>query len=612
MQPSPPPALDATKEVEMLQGIVGRYFKVYETKLSVDAVMFHCEVDKNMLEENFNRLREELGRHGYTPVITYRRGEHTITVGKLPPVTPKGLWLNAVFLAITIVTTVLAGMFLWINYAGLGSDQLFSIENIAMGTISFALPLLAILGIHEMGHYFMARRSGIPASLPFFIPGPPPLGTFGAFISIRGPIPDRKTLFNLGIAGPICGFVVAIPVAIIGLLLTTSGARPVPVETGGMLTMQMPLIYTLLDLFMPSTSNYLFHPTAMAGWVGFLVTAINLLPAGSLDGGHVARAVLGPDAKYATWIALAAMFTIGFIWYTGWMLFGLLILFIGIEHAPPLNDITPLTLKKKLVGVAMAVLLVITFVVIPFEEIPPDYSFDAKLVGSQDADISVGLNHTFMIVVNSTGNMNGTLTFDLQPEALKQELGFSVSYHTSRPTDSWFPPQDSSTAALPVNSTTFANVTLYAKSVIVQGKISNGTITVTSQNDAGISQEFPVYINEIAGGIEYSIAPTAASMGSNQTRTFSVFINSTYPTNLSVRITAIAPAGWSAWIYSGSPANATNRLDLEVLPASNITCTLSVRSPIAAVPGDFASIDIEFMNVATLEITAAAVQITII
>jgi len=612
MQPSPPPALDATKEVELIQGIVGRYFKVYETKLSIDAVMFHCEVDKVMLDENFSRLREELGRHGYTTFITYRHGEHTITVGKLPAVKPKGVWVNAIFLAITVVTTVLAGMYLWINYAGLSPSQFFSVENITMGTLAFALPLMAILGIHEMGHYFMAKRSGIPASLPFFIPGPPPLGTFGAFISIRGPIPDRKTLFNLGVAGPICGFLVAIPIAIIGLLLTTSGARPVPVETGGMLSMQMPLIYTLLDIFMPPSGNYLFHPTAMAGWVGFLVTAINLLPAGSLDGGHVARAVLGPNAKYATWVALAAMFAIGFVWYTGWMLFGLLILFMGIEHAPPLNDITPLSLKKKLVGVAMAALLVITFVVIPFEEIPADYGFDAELIGSDSADISFGLNHTFEMVINSTGNVNGTLIFDLQPEALKQELALSVAYQVSKPSASWFPPQGSREAALPVNSTTIANVTLYAKSVIGQDEMLNGTIVVSSMDDPGFKREFTVHIHEIAGGIQYSVAPTSASMGANQTRTFSVSINSTYPSNLSVRITAIAPAGWSAWVYSGGSANATNRLDLAISSLSNATCTLAVRSPIAASPGDSASIDIEFTNLATLEITAAAVHITII
>ena len=611
MQPSPPPPLDATKEVEVIQGIVGRYFKVYETKMSIDAVMFHCEVDKSMLEENFSRLREELGRLGYTPVITYRHGEHTITVGKLPPVKPKGLWLNAVFLAITIVTTVFAGMYLWISYAGLSSSEFFSLENIAMGTLSFALPLLAILGIHEMGHYFMAKRSGIPASLPFFIPGPPPLGTFGAFISIRGPIPDRKTLFNLGIAGPICGFLVAIPIAIIGLILTTSGARPVPVETGGMLTMQMPLIYILLDMFMPSSGSYLFHPTAMAGWVGFLVTALNLLPAGSLDGGHVARAVLGPNAKYATWIALAAMFTIGFIWYTGWMLFGLLILFIGLEHAPPLNDITPLSVKKKLIGVAMAALLVITFVVIPFEEIPPDYSFDAKIVGSDSANISYGLNHTFIVMINSTGNLNGTLNFALQPETLDQELALSIKYRASRPSATWFPAQGSTEVALPVNSTTVANVTISTKSVIGQEKTLNGTIVISSQEDSAFLQDLPVHIHEIASGIAYSVAPANASMAANQTRTFSVYVNSTYPSNLSVQITAIAPAGWSAWIYSGGPANATNRLDLAIPPLSNVTCTLAVRSPVAATPGDSASIEIEFKNLGTLEITATTVHITI-
>jgi len=294
------------------------------------------------------------------------------------------------------------------------------------------------------------------------------------------------------------------------------------------------------------------------------------------------------------------------------MLFGLLILFMGIEHAPPLNDITPLSLKKKLVGVAMAALLVMTFVVIPFEEIPADYGFEAELVGTDSADIAFGLNHTFMVVINSTGNVNGTLIFDLQPEALKQELALSVRYHASQPSASWFPLQGSRDAALPVNSTTIANVTLYAKSVIGQDAMLNGTIVISSQDDLGFKRELPVHIHEVAGGIEYSVAPASALMDANHTQKFFVFINSTYPSNLSVQITVISPARWSTWFYFGGSANETNRLDLAIPPLSNVTCTLSVRSPVLAYPGDSALIYIEFKNLATLEITAAAVQVTII
>jgi Zn-dependent protease len=522
------------------------------------------------------------------------------------------LWLNAVFLAITLVTTVFAGMYLWIGYAGLSPDLFFSLDCLVMGTLFFALPLMAILGIHEMGHYYMAKRHGIPASLPFFIPGPPPLGTFGAFISIRGPIPDRKTLFNLGVAGPICGFLVTIPIAIAGLYLTASGARPVPVETGGMTNMQMPLVYTLLDMFMPASGDYLFHPTAMAGWVGFLVTAINLLPAGSLDGGHVARAVFGPNARYASWAALIVMFVIGSIWYVGWMLFGLLILFMGIDHAPPLNDITPLSPKKKLVGVAMAILLVSSFVVIPFEEVPADYGFDARLIGSDRANISLGLNHTFTIEINSTGNVNNTIEFALQPEAIKEDLAISIEYSTTRQAADWYPAQGALGAALPVNSTTIANVTLYAKAIIAQEAWVNGTILLSSKSGYGPERNISVRIHEIAGGLVYRVVPGTASMGANQTRAFSVNVSSNYPGVVPMQITLVAPAGWSAWIYSGSAANATNRISFMISPFSFVNCALIVQSPTTASPGDKASVNIEFAHLGTLESATMSVKITVV
>lgn len=612
MQPSPPPSEDATKEIESIKGIVQRYFRVYETKLSLDAVQFHCEVDLTLLEENFNRLRSELGMKGYTPVITYQRGEHTITVGKIPPAKARGMWLNLAFLAFTFVTTIFAGMYLWTGYSGISVDQFFSSENIVMGTLTFALPLMAILGIHEMGHYYAAKRHGVPASLPFFIPGPPPLGTFGAFISIRGPIPDRKTLFNLGVAGPICGFLATIPIAIIGLMLTTSGAKPIPIETGGLDSIQMPLIYDFIGLFLPASGDYLLHPMAMAGWVGFLVTAINLLPAGSLDGGHIARAVLGPNSKYASWAALIAMFVIGWIWYIGWMFFGLLILFLGVDHPPPLNDITPLRADKKMIGAAMVAMLVTSFVVIPFENIPPDYSFDAELIGSDIANVSLGLNHTFTIMIYSTGNLNNTIVFELQPATLKDELSITVEYLSSKPDTDWYPSQNSFEAALPVNSTTAANLTISAKVAFALGKDVNGTIVLSALSDSATSRSIPIHVHEIAGNISYAISPSSASMGANQTKNFSLNVSSTYPSAVALQITVIAPAAWSAWIYSNSSLNATNRIAATVGPLSNLTCTIVVQSPMTATSGDAVVVNVEIRYIGTQEIKSTDIQINVV
>lgn len=398
---APPIPPEASKEIEFIKGLVARHFPVYDVRVTYDVVEFFCRVEPTLLEQNFEDLREEMGKNGYIPMIAYDKGEHIITVAKKPTTKYRSSYVNVGLLVATFLTMVLAGALDWAGYA----DEGLTLDTVLMGMLTFTLPLMAILGIHELGHFFMARRRKVAASMPFFIPSIPPLGTFGAFISLRDPIPNKKSLMEIGVAGPIAGLLVAIPFGIVGLMLTNSEARVVPLNVGseGVMGISFPLLYMWLEQLVPISGDYLMHPTAFAAWVGFLVTALNLLPVGQLDGGHVARALLGARAKYLSWVTVAILVAIGFF-YTGWLLFALLILFLGARHPPPLNDITPLDMKRKAVGVLAFLILVVAFVPVPMIAISADHSFE--MVTDQETNTSIaagGWNH-FSLRIDNTGN----------------------------------------------------------------------------------------------------------------------------------------------------------------------------------------------------------------
>jgi Zn-dependent protease len=402
---APPIPPEASKEIEFVKSLVARHFPVYDVRVSYDVVEFFCRIDDTTLEENFERLREDMAGHGFIPMIMYDKGEHIVTVAKKPTVKYRSVSVNLAMLVVTFLTMLLAGVLDWTGYVGADSGAIFTVENLLMGMITFTLPLMAILGVHELAHFLVARRRGVAASLPFFIPSIPPLGTFGAFISLRDPIPNKKTLLDIGVAGPLAGLLVALPLGIIGLILTNSEARLVPTNVGseGVMGISFPLIYQALELFIPLRGEYLLHPTAFAAWVGFLVTALNLLPVGQLDGGHVARALLGARAKYLSWVTVAILVGIGMFYY-GWLIFALLILFLGARHPPPLNDISPLDLKRKGLGVLTFAVLVIAFVPIPMTAVTADYSFELQPIDVTDATIALGGSHVFNVTVDNTGN----------------------------------------------------------------------------------------------------------------------------------------------------------------------------------------------------------------
>jgi len=609
MQSTAPEPQDAAKEVESIKAMVERRFKVYETRLNADSIQFHCEVDKAKLDENFRALRAEVGPLGYTAILTYQRGEHVLTIGKLPKAKTRGVWVNVVLLVATIATTVLAGMELWLSYSGKGVDSFFSLETVAMGALTFALPLMAILSIHEMSHYLAAKRHGVPASFPFFIPAPFVfIGTFGAFISIRGPIPDRRALFDLGVAGPIAGFIASIPVAILGISLTASGAAPLPAETGGAISISLPAIYQFLGLFMPMPENVLMHPVAMAGWVGFLVTAINLLPAGSLDGGHIARAVFGPKAKYATWAAIIVMMALGMFLYSGWLIFALLILLLGTDHSPPLNDITPIPKNRKILSLGVVAILVSCFAIIPMETIPADYSFEAELEGSSHANVSMGLNHTFTILLASNGNINTTLVFDIQPSTLKSDLSLGLKYRIGNSTQNESAPGQEFT--IPVNENATAYLSIILSDAILQSTDVNGSILISVKDAPEINRTLPINVSELAGNYSYVITPGTLSFSGNQTKSLHVNVTNNYSYDLHMQITAIPDKFWSVWLYDIDPANATSRLNLIIGADSNASFTINVTSPLTVTAGDTVTLTIVFVSLDSNEMKEADVQIS--
>ncbi len=370
MPSSGPIPTGVRSELDRVRQAVSTFFPVYETRVGPQSVLFAIHADRKTIERHFESLRVELAPLGYIPILRRETGEQFIEVIRRPRLGPRRPWVNLALLGATVATTVFAGSMLWLSYVG---RLVLEPSDVLYGAIYFALPLLAILGVHESAHYLVARRRKLDASLPYFIPIPPPyiLGTFGAFISMREPFPDRKALFDVGAAGPLAGFAMSIPIALGGLALSVHAPVLAASYCGpsllgqsyGNLLVGPSLFWDLLTAFFPSSIVSL-HPLALAGWVGILVTAINLLPAGTLDGGHVFRALLGDRARYVSYAAAATLFGFG-LFYVGWLLFGVLVLVLGLRHPPPLNDVTPLDAKRVAVGVLVAAILVTGFVLVP-------------------------------------------------------------------------------------------------------------------------------------------------------------------------------------------------------------------------------------------------------
>jgi membrane-associated protease RseP (regulator of RpoE activity) len=254
--------------------------------------------------------------------------------------------------------------------AGLVRDAFAHPVMLRQGLI-FSGALLGILASHESGHYFFCRYYGVDATLPFFIPQPPLLvpGTFGAFIRMKSPVPSRRALFDIGIAGPLAGFVVMVPIAIAGVL--TLQHQPIPPGASG-ITFNDPLLFRLIArVFRINLADGLINPYYLAAWFGALVTALNLMPVGQLDGGHGTFAIFGKTGHY--WIgrvavvAMVACSVLGWLWHgsPAWFLFiVLLLIMLRMRHPAP-QQMEPLGAGRKLVGLITAIVFALCFLPFP-------------------------------------------------------------------------------------------------------------------------------------------------------------------------------------------------------------------------------------------------------
>jgi len=397
-------------ELERLRSLVASYFPVYETRIGPQSLLLAIHPDPATLDEKFDRLRRELWPKQYVPLLRREGGEEFIEIVRRPPTRRSRVWINLLLLAGTVATTTFAGSLVWLAYVG---GTALSATDVVNGALYFSLPVLTILGLHELAHFWMARRHHIEASWPYFIPVPPPLlfGTLGAFISIREPFPNKKALFDIGVAGPLMGFAASIPIALAGLYLSIHspvvpanycGVSVLGVNYGNLLIGE-PLFWVFLSLFFPPSLVSL-SPLALAGWVGLLVTAINLLPAGQLDGGHVFRALFGDQVRFVSYAAVILLFGLG-LFYTGWLFFAILILFLGVRHPPPLNDLSPLGRKRFAVGVFAVAVLVTGFVVTPLA-VPP-YAIQLQSTSTQElspppAGAAIAANLSVVVVNGDT------------------------------------------------------------------------------------------------------------------------------------------------------------------------------------------------------------------
>lgn len=362
------------------------YTMRYSGKLRIPSERAHRELSAALKAQKLNVfLREEQGQH---EVVLLRA-----------PARPKrsNPWGNLAFFLLTVASVVFTGALY-----ELGDSTPATINEwvtILPSGLPYAAALLSILLAHEFGHYLAARYHGTEVTLPYFLPLPAPFspfGTLGAFIQLKEQPRNKKVLFDIGIAGPLAGLLVAIPVLLIGLRLSELDQLPAFIPAGDAISLEGNSILYLLSKYLvfgqwlpaPDTYGglhpvlywlrYIFtgqptplggadvflHPVAWAGWAGLLVTSLNLVPAGQLDGGHILYALLGKRVRALWPFIVVGLAALGFV-YSGWWIWVFLILFMGRTNAVPQDEITPLDTRRKLLALFGILVIVLVFTPIP-------------------------------------------------------------------------------------------------------------------------------------------------------------------------------------------------------------------------------------------------------
>ena len=386
-------------DTEVLTSLVARVFRIDSVTTGDSQKGLHLIYRGHLLSDDsasaYDQLAASVMTYGLTPLFRLENGEQVVYLVDTPPKQkPSNPWVNVILFVLTVFSVMLVGA----TPEGplptsFGGQMLALLQNILTGW-PFALSLLGILLAHEFGHYLVSRYHKTPATLPYFIPLPfSPLGTLGAAILMKGIPKNKRILFDIGVAGPLAGMVIAIPVLFLGLSMSTLGSidaspgsfiegnsliyllakyltfgkfLPEPASFGGM----SPFIYWLRYFFTGRPSplggtDVFIHPVAFAGWAGLLVTALNLVPAGTLDGGHVVYSLFGEKARKAFPYLIGIMVVLGLFW-SGWWLWAFLLFWLGRFSAETLDQITPLDPRRRTVAVLVIILFVLVFTPVPF------------------------------------------------------------------------------------------------------------------------------------------------------------------------------------------------------------------------------------------------------
>ncbi|MCQ3936141.1 MAG: site-2 protease family protein [Chloroflexi bacterium] len=383
-------------ETEVCTSLVARVFRIEDVTSQDPGKGFFLRYRGRLISEDsaqaYDQLAGLLAQFNLVPLFRIEEGRQVIYLAPKPAEAPKEkISTNVILFVLTVFSVMLAGAQ---PEGPIPEDFVGQIVVLFRSILTgwpFALSLLGILLAHELGHYFMSRYHKTPATLPYFIPFPfSPLGTMGAAILMRGTPKNKRILFDIGVAGPIAGLVVAIPILFLGLSLSNLDVieyapggfiegnsllylfikyvvfgqlLPAPAEPQGILYWLRyfftggPIPYGGLDVFI--------HPVAFAGWAGILVTALNLIPAGTLDGGHVIYSLFGDKAKKAFPFIVGLLVVLGLFW-NGWWLWAALLFWLGRVNAQPMDQITALDPARRAIAYAMIVVFILVFTPVPF------------------------------------------------------------------------------------------------------------------------------------------------------------------------------------------------------------------------------------------------------
>jgi membrane-associated protease RseP (regulator of RpoE activity) len=394
--------MDTPQDFQMIDTLVSRVFSIEDITLGTAKSQYLVRYRGQLRgdsETAYDQLAGWLKNYQLTPLFRIEDGRQAvIIVPGMPQPRPSNPMINLGLAVLTLISVLWTGA----NYNTQGvlpSDPLEYIAAVLQNGWPFALSILAILGSHEFGHYLAGRYHGVHVTLPYFIPFPTVLGTMGAFINMKERPKNRKVLLDIGVAGPLAGFIVSIPVLLIGLSM--SPLSTLRINPGEMIQMEgnslvylfskflvfgkflpepasfgnlSPILYWLRYFFtsLPTPLGGLdvsLNSVAWAGWGGLLVTALNLIPAGQLDGGHMLYVLVGREGSQKVYpIILVTLIILGAVW-TGWWMWAALIFFLGRSYAEPLDQITPLDKRRKALAILALLIFIITFSPVPLTAI---------------------------------------------------------------------------------------------------------------------------------------------------------------------------------------------------------------------------------------------------